>query len=154
MNAAGMDYTPVSRNMTFNADLTIQVVEVPIIDDHIVEHSEIINLTLVSTDSDVILNPPTSTITIEDVDSKLLCEDYLILQLCKHQCNVFTLITLVVTIGFNETAYSVSEDAGSANVTLSVQTGTLDRNVIVTLSTINGTAMCEFLIAATEKQQP
>ena len=70
MYAAGIDYTPVSRNLTFNADLTIQVVEVPIIDDHIVEHSESINLTLVSTDSAVILNPSTSTITIEDVDSK------------------------------------------------------------------------------------
>ena len=70
MYAAGIDYTPVSRNLTFNADFTIQVVEVPIIEDHVVEHSEIINLTLVSTDSAVILNPSTSTITIEDVDSK------------------------------------------------------------------------------------
>ena len=65
-----MDYTPVSRNLTFNADLTIYVVEIPINDDRIVEESEIINLTLVSTDSAVILNPSTSTITIEDVDSK------------------------------------------------------------------------------------
>ena len=70
MHAAGMDYTPVSRNLTFNADLTIYVVKVPIIDDHIVEHSEVINLTLMSTDPAVILNPSTSTITIEDVDSK------------------------------------------------------------------------------------
>ena len=68
--AAGMDYTPVFRNLTFNEILTTQVVEVPIIDDHIVEQSEIINLTMVSTDSAVILNPSTSTITIEDVDSK------------------------------------------------------------------------------------
>ena len=60
----------MSRNLTFNTDFTIQVVEVPIIDDHIVEQSEIINLTLVSTDYAVILNPSTSTITIEDVDSK------------------------------------------------------------------------------------
>ena len=71
-----MDYTPASRSLTFNADLTIQVVEVPITDDHMVEHSEIINLTLVSTDSAVILNPSTSTITIEDVDSMLLCVDH------------------------------------------------------------------------------
>ena len=71
MYAARMDYTSVSRNLIFNADFTIQVVDVPIIDDHIVEHSEIINLTLVSTDPAVILNPPTSTITIEDIDSKL-----------------------------------------------------------------------------------
>ena len=66
-----MDYTPVSRSLTFNAAVISQMVEVPIIDDHNVEHSEIINLTLLSTDSAVILNPSTSTITIEDVDSKL-----------------------------------------------------------------------------------
>ena len=70
--AAGMDYTPVSRNLTFNAAVTSQVIEVTTIDDHVVEHSEIINLTLTSTDPAVILNPSTSTITIEDVDSKLL----------------------------------------------------------------------------------
>ena len=60
----------MSRNLTFNAHLTIYVVEIPINDDRIVEESEIINLTLVSNDSDVILNPSTSTITIQDVDSK------------------------------------------------------------------------------------
>ena len=54
-------------------------------------------------------------------------------------------LTSVVTIGFNRTAYYVSEDAGSVTVTLSVQTGTLDCDVIVTLSTINGTAMRESL---------
>ena len=150
--AAGIDYTPVSRSLTFNAATTSQMVEVPIIDDNIVEHSEIINLSLVSTDSAVILNPSTSTITIEDVDSKWLCKYYLlyILQLCKDQYNVFTFSTSVITIGFNETAYSVSEDAGSISITLSVQTGILDRNVIVTLSTINGTAMCEFQIENTQ----
>ena len=66
-----MDYTNVSRSLTFNAAVTNQMVEVPIIDDQIVEHSEVINLTLVSTDSAVILNPSTTTITIHDVDSKL-----------------------------------------------------------------------------------
>ena len=65
-----MDYTPVSRSLIFNAAVTTQMVEVPIIDDHIVEHSKVINLTLMSTDSAVILNPSTGTITIEDVDSK------------------------------------------------------------------------------------
>ena len=71
MYAAGMDYTFVSQSLTFNSAVTTQMVAVPIIGDHIVEHSEVINLTLVSTDSDVILNPSASTITIEDVDSKL-----------------------------------------------------------------------------------
>ena len=53
--------------------------------------------------------------------------------------------TPVFTIGFNKTAYSVSEDAGSVYITLSVQNEVLDRDVIVTLSTVNGTAMCESL---------
>ena len=76
MHAAGIDYAPVSRSlMTFNAHIANQVLPVYIIDDHIVEHSEIINLTLVSADSAVILNPPTTTISIEDMDSKLLYVD-------------------------------------------------------------------------------
>ena len=76
MYAAGMDYATVSRCLTFNAAVTTQAVEVCIIDDHVVEHSEIINLTLTSTDPAVILNPSTSTITIEDINSKLLCIDH------------------------------------------------------------------------------
>ena len=71
-----MDYTPVSRSLTFNVAVTTQMVEVPIIDDYIVEHSEVINLTLLSTDSAVILNPSTSTITIKDINSKLFCIDH------------------------------------------------------------------------------
>ena len=58
--------------MTFNAAVTTQVVQLYIIDDDVVEHSEAFNLTLRSTDSAVLLNPSTSTITIEDVESKLL----------------------------------------------------------------------------------
>ena len=50
----------------------------------------------------------------------------------------------MITVGFNRAAYSVSEDAGGVSITVSVQTGTLERDVIVTLSTVNGTAMCKF----------
>ena len=46
----------------------------------------------------------------------------------------------VVTIGFNTAAYTVLEDAGSINVTVSVLNGTLARNVVVTLSTESGDA--------------
>ena len=44
----------------------------------------------------------------------------------------------VVTIGFNTEAYSVLEDAGSVNVTVSLLNGTLARNVEVTLSSVPG----------------
>ena len=64
--------------------------------------------------------------------------------ICKHKRNLFILPTSVVTIGFNKTAYSVSEDASSVSITLSVQIGALDRGVVVTMSSMNGTAMCKF----------
>ena len=51
--------------------------------------------------------------------------------------------TSVLTIRFNKAAYSVSEGAGNVSITLSVQNEVLDRDVIVALSTVNGTAMCE-----------
>ena len=139
MHAAWMDYASVSRSLlTFNAAVTTQVVELYIIDDDIVEQSEIINLILRSTDSAVLLNSSTSTITIEDVESKLCIHG------CKHNCsNLFTFTTSVVKIGFSSTAYTVSEDAGSVSVTVSVQNEVLDRDVTVTLSTVNGSAMCE-----------
>ena len=61
-----------------------------------------------------------------------------------HEWNKLTFSISEVTIRFNRTAYFVSEDAGSVSVTVSVQTGTLDRDVILTLSTVNGTAVCKF----------
>ena len=53
--------------------------------------------------------------------------------------------TSVITVGFNKTTYSVSEDAGNVSITLSLQIGALDQDVLVTLSTVNGTAMCKSL---------
>ena len=51
----------------------------------------------------------------------------------------------MVTIGFNTVPYSVLEDAGSVNVTVSVLNGTLARRVEVTFSTVPGdTATGEF----------
>ena len=43
-----------------------------------------------------------------------------------------------VTIGFNTVPYSVFEDAGSVNVTISILNGTLARSAVVALSTVSG----------------
>ena len=43
-----------------------------------------------------------------------------------------------VTIGFSPTTYSVREDAGSVAVSVSVMSGTILQDVIVTLSTVPG----------------
>ena len=45
----------------------------------------------------------------------------------------------VVTIGFDPATYSITEGAGSVDVTVAVQ-GPLGRDVVVTLSTVDGTA--------------
>ena len=51
-----------------------------------------------------------------------------------------------VTIGFNDTAYTVTE-GGSASVSVSVLSGTLARDVVVTLQTEDGTATGEAVVA-------
>ena len=48
-----------------------------------------------------------------------------------------------VAIGLHPATYSVCEDAGNVSVTLSAQAGNLDRDVIVTLTTMNSTAKRE-----------
>ena len=51
----------------------------------------------------------------------------------------------MVTIGFNKLTYSVLEDAGSVNVTVSILNENLARNVVVILSTeLGGTATGKF----------
>ena len=50
-----------------------------------------------------------------------------------------------VTIGFNPTTYSVSEDVGSVSVAVSLLSGILARDVIVCLRTMNGMAVGESL---------
>ena len=45
---------------------------------------------------------------------------------------------LLVVIGFNQTTYSVREDAGSVTVNVSVMNGTISQDVIITLSTAPG----------------
>ena len=52
----------------------------------------------------------------------------------------------VVTIGFDPAAYTITEGAGSVSVTVNVQ-GSLARDVVVTLSSVDGTAMGRCTIA-------
>ena len=46
-----------------------------------------------------------------------------------------------VEIGFNPTTYSISEDVDTVSVAVSLLSGVLARDVIVSLHTMNGTAM-------------
>ena len=45
---------------------------------------------------------------------------------------------MLVVIGFNQATYTVREDAGSVAVNVSVMSGTISQDVIITLSTVPG----------------
>ena len=49
----------------------------------------------------------------------------------------------VATIGFTQASYNVIESAGFVTVTVRVTSGTLNRNVVVTLTTADGAAVCK-----------
>ena len=47
------------------------------------------------------------------------------------------------TIGFTQASYNAIESAGFVTVTVRVTSGTLNRNVVVTLTTADGAAVCK-----------
>ena len=57
-------------DLTFNSGTTTQTVMIPIIGDNVVESTESFTVSLTSEDSAVILNPSTTTVTVQDDDSK------------------------------------------------------------------------------------
>ena len=63
----------------------------------------------------------------------------------QDNCYPCLLFLAEVTIGFNPTTYSVTEDVGSVSVVVSLLSGILGRDVIVSLQTINGLAVGESL---------
>ena len=70
---AGGDYTPVTTDLTFNStnEAIPQTVTIPILDDLLLEGSEVFNVTLTTNNSNVMLLPNLTTVTIEDVEGKL-----------------------------------------------------------------------------------
>ena len=121
------------------------MVTVSIQDDMIVEDQFerfFINLRNYWNDSAVILNgPTTASVTIEDNDGELSLDDCVSYYQFVLVVNLFP--TSVVTIGFSGT-YSVREDAGSINVVVLVLMNSLARDVVVTLSTLDDTAIGRF----------
>ena len=67
----GEDYDAVSVELVFNATVSRSCAEIPITDDPLVEPPESFNVTIITDDPPVIIDPPTSIVTIVDNDSKL-----------------------------------------------------------------------------------
>ena len=73
ISPAGGDYTPVTADLTFNSTNAAipQTVTIPIRDDLLLEGSEVFNVTLTTSSSNITLLPDLATVTIQDVESKL-----------------------------------------------------------------------------------
>ena len=137
------DYTSVSSDLTFDADTSTQTIEISITSDIELEMSESFSVSLsqMPVDASVTLNPASATVNVEDDDSRLT-KDSLHCVPPLHNSSSST----AVTIGFTTTTYNVTE-GGSASVSVSVLSGTLARDVIVTLQTVDGTAIGEAVVA-------
>lgn len=93
-------------------------------------------LILVSMDATgVTIDPDTASITITDEDSKSMVGS--LWQCTKYFCS------LGATIGFGDETYDVIESAGVVSVDVRVSQGDLGRDVIVSLQTDDGTAVCK-----------
>ena len=68
----GEDYDAVSVELVFNATVSRSCGEIPITDDPLVEPPESFNVTISTGDPPVILDPPTSIVTIVDNDGMLV----------------------------------------------------------------------------------
>ena len=55
----------------------------------------------------------------------------------------FSLYSIAVTVGFIRTQVNVSESATREDVCFRVLAGTLDRSIVVTVTTEDGSANCE-----------
>ncbi len=114
--AAGVDYSPTSGTLTFNANDTSKTFTVPILNDRLYEPTKTVSLELSnSTGGATVGTLSTAVLTINDDDTP-------------------------GTIQFSTTAYSVIENVGPAIVRVT-RTGTnLASGVTVQFTTTNGTA--------------
>jgi len=126
----------MTSDLTFDAGTLTQTVEISTTSDTVLEMSESFTVSLSQTpvDAAVTLVPESTTINIQDTTCKLAKGSSHCLSPL-HNC----VSSSAVTIGFDATTYNVTE-GGSVNVSVSVQSGTLARDVVVTLQTVNGTA--------------
>ena len=127
----------MTSDLTFNTGTSTQTVEIFTTGDTVLEMSESFTVSLSQTpvDTAVTLDPESTTTEVYDDDSKLMNDFSLQCPSPLHNC----FSSSAVTIGFNATTYNVTE-GGSVSVSVSVQSGTLARDVVVTLQTVDGTA--------------
>ena len=141
-----IDYTSLSMDLTFNSVTTSEMVTVATSTDTVIENDETFTLSLTENDDAVnMLTPPSATVTITDQTSKYShChinrrEEYVVGRKNLNYC----FFSSALTFGFDPSVYSVMEGE-SEEVTVTVMGGgTLERDVVLTVSSSDGTARGE-----------
>jgi len=111
---AGSDYTAASGTLTFNPGNTTKTFNVTILDDAIFEGPETVNLALSSPGNATLGSPSTAVLTITDNETQ-------------------------PTVAFSSATYSVSENAGTATITVNLSGASVE-TITVNYATSNGNA--------------
>ena len=135
----------------FDQSTTSRCVQIPIVEDDVVENNE--NFTvMLDTPDDVNLMPDRGTVTITDttgtIFSLYFCLSPLYSCFC---CSMSTIIAAIIPITeltpeFEQPEYSVPEDEGPAEVCVVVPAGQVERETVLQLVTQPGTATSEAIL--------
>ena len=142
-SGSGGDYTSLSIDLTFNSVTISQMVTVATSTDTVIEDEETFTLSLTENDDAVnMLTPQSATVTITDQTSKYIhcplnrIEEYV----AARRNLIYCVFSSALTFGFDPSVYSVMEGE-SEMVTVTVMGGTLDRDMVVTVMTVDGNAV-------------
>ena len=141
LSVAGSDYTSVSVDLTFSATTTSQTVTIVTSTDSIVEDEETFTLSLTSTDPAVMPQPVSTTVSITDMTSEYMYM-YMVMFITNYPPFTSPLPPFIsgMMIDFNQPDYTVTEgQTVMANVQVMSEV-TLDRDVMVTVQTGDGSA--------------
>jgi hypothetical protein len=112
---AGSDFSFTARTLNFFGGNTVFTLPVTINDDSVTEGPEVFFMLADTTDGRVLISPEQANVTIIDDDPAV--------------------------IGFVQTAVDVVEGAGPAVLNVALLSGSLERDVFVDFSTLDGTAI-------------
>ncbi len=135
LGAVGADYTAVSSDLVFSETVSRVCRNVSTEEDDILEEDEQFLLDLTTSDPSVQLNPNVATVTITDDG---VAYSFSLVPL-KALTRAFYFIA-GVTIGLEETSFTVDEGE-LVEVCAILISGTLEKEVAVTLQTSDGTAI-------------
>ena len=153
-STAFIDYTPTTMQLTFLPASTEECAVILVTPDTFLENSEEFTVQLSTPDQDVTLVISSAIVTIIDDDSELVyyMQCHYMIPTCFRFRSAFspvgyTAVILIytsgVTVGLEQTSYSVGEGNGSLSV-CAVLIGMAQRNVSVILSILQGTAQGNF----------